>query len=339
MTGETGMTAISNWPIRQGRDTDGPGIIALIASCWARYPGIRMDVDGEMPELHTLATYYSQQDGALWIAGTDSRVAGMIATRPLDSGTWEICRVYVDPALHGAGLGHALLDHAERHAIAAGAQCLTLWSDTRFGRAHRFYEKRSYLRHGPVRVLADISNSLEFGYAKPVNGLELLDIAAATAAEARLADILVACVQTSASLEFLPLLAAGKARAFWHQIAADVGAGRRALAVGWRDGVLLAAGLLDLATPETQRHRAIVRLVMVHPEARRAGLGRQVLRRLEQAAVAHGRTLLTLETRAGDPEEPFFQAEGWTEAGRIPDAISGAEASAHAAVVFWKRAG
>jgi GNAT superfamily N-acetyltransferase len=336
---QAGDNAKLYWPIRSGRDTDGPDIIALIASCWSRYPGIRMDVDREMPELHALATYYSQQNGALWVAEAANRIAGMIATRPLDGAAWEICRVYAEPALHGSGLGHSLLDRAERHAITAGAERLVLWSDTRFDRAHRFYEKRSYLRHGPVRVLTDISNSLEFGYAKPVNGVELLDIARATAAGTRLSDILVACVEAGASLGFLPPLVPDRARTFWHRVAADVGAGRHALVAGWRNGVLLAAGLLDLTMPETQRHRAIVRFVLVHPEARRVGLGRQVLRHLEQTAAVRGRMLLTLEIQADDPAERFFQAEGWTEAGRIPDATSGAGTSAHAAVIFWKRVG
>jgi GNAT superfamily N-acetyltransferase len=189
------MTETLNWVIRPGHDSDGPGIIGLIDSCWSHYPGIHMDVDGEMPELHALATYYRQHSGALWVAEDGHRITGMIATRPLESVTWEICRVYVAPSLHGSGLGHALLDHAEHHAVTVGAKRLVLWSDTRFDRAHRFYEKRSYLRHGPVRVLNDISNSLEFGYAKPVNGVELLDIAGATAAETRLTDVLVACTE------------------------------------------------------------------------------------------------------------------------------------------------
>jgi GNAT superfamily N-acetyltransferase len=328
------------WNIRPGRDSDGPGIIALIGSCWSRYPGVHMDVDREMPELHALATYYyRQRNGALWVAEDGGRITGMIATRPLDAGAWEICRVYVTPALHGSGLGHALLDRAEHHAVTAGAERLALWSDTRFDRAHHFYEKHSYVRHGPVRVLNDVSSSLEFGYAKPLNGVELLDIAAATAAEARLADILVACAGTGASRDFVSPPAPDRARAFWHQAAADIGAGRRILAVGWRNGVMRAAGLLDLATPEAQRHRAIVCMLLVHPEARRAGLGRQVLRCLEQASAARNRSLLTLEALATGPAERFLQAEGWTEAGRIPDAARGADASAHAAIIFWKRLG
>ena len=46
------------WHIRAGRDSDGTALIALIWACWSAYPGVRMDVDAEMPELHALATYY-----------------------------------------------------------------------------------------------------------------------------------------------------------------------------------------------------------------------------------------------------------------------------------------
>ena len=44
--------------LRAGRDDDAAGIIALIGACWAEYPGCVMDVDGEVPELRALATYY-----------------------------------------------------------------------------------------------------------------------------------------------------------------------------------------------------------------------------------------------------------------------------------------
>src|SRR4029077_14685848 len=96
------------------------------------------------------------------------------------------------PALRPAG--------AEAHAGAAGAARLVLWSDTRFDRAHRFYEKRSYVRSGPIRALADISNSLEYGFAKPMDGIEVLDAAAAVSAIPRLSEILVVCVAEGAGV-------------------------------------------------------------------------------------------------------------------------------------------
>jgi GNAT superfamily N-acetyltransferase len=151
--------------IRPGCDADADGFIALIDACWSQYPGVLMDVDGEMPELRALASYYAGKGGKLWAAETDGRVVGMIAAIPHDD-AWEICRVYVHPSLHGGGLGHRLLDVAEVYAWDAGAERLVLWSDTRFERAHRFYEKRGYVRQGAVRELHDISNSFEFGYAK-----------------------------------------------------------------------------------------------------------------------------------------------------------------------------
>jgi GNAT superfamily N-acetyltransferase len=295
-----------------------------------------MDVEQEMPELHAPATYYTNQRAALWVAPAKTEIAGMIAVRPTDTTSWEVCRLYVQPSLHGSGLGPALLDHAEQHAIAAGAQRLILWSDTRFDRAHRFYEKHSYIRHGPVRVLADISNSLEFAYAKPVNGVQILDIAAATSAESCLAEILIACVEAGASVSFLSPLSRETARAFWHRVAADVGTGKRVLVAAWQNATMLGCGMLDLATPENQPHRAEVQKVLVHPAARRAGLGREIMAALEQSAAQAGRSLLTLDSRAGDAGERLCRTLGWQETGRIPGYALDADGTQHETVFFYK---
>ncbi len=323
--------------IRSGRDDDGPGLIDLIRRCWSRYPGIVFDVDAEMPELHALATYYR---GALWVAEEQGTVVGMVATRPSgDSGSvWEICRVYVHPDLHGGGLGHALLDCAERHAVAEGAQRLVLWSDTRFDRAHAFYEKRSYLRVGGIRVLQDLSKSLEYGYAKPVDGIEVLDAAAASSAERRLADILVACVDGGASVSFLPPLAPSAALAFWRRASTEVANGKRLLLAGWHGGVLAGCVSLDLDTPENQPHRAEVQKLLVHPEARRAGMGRALMVQAEAAAWKVGRTLLTLDTRADEAAALLYRSLGWHEAGRLPDYALDATRTPRDTLLFWKGA-
>jgi GNAT superfamily N-acetyltransferase len=322
--------------IRPGRDSDGPALIALIWSCWSAYPGVKMDVDGEMPELHALATYYAGKGGALWVAEDASGIVGMIATRPGAAGASEICRVYVSPPLHGSGLGATLLAAAENYAIAAGAVQLVLWTDTRFDRAHRFYEKHSYVRHGPVRVLNDVSNSLEYAYAKPADGIQVLDIAAAASAVPRLTEILVACVNGGASVNFLAPLEPDKAKAYWQQAARDAGTGRKSVLALWRGGALVGTGTLDLATPENQRHRAEVQKVLVHPQARGRGLGRAIMRALEEEARRQNRSLLTLVTRGGDAAETLYRSEHWIESGRIPDFARGADGAPHEAVFFRK---
>jgi ribosomal protein S18 acetylase RimI-like enzyme len=323
--------------LRPGQDSDADGFIALIGACWAEYPGIILDVDNEMPELRALASYYTNKGGALWAAEADGRIVGMVATVPHDGATWEICRVYTLPSLHGSGLGHRLLDTAQAHARAAGAACFVLWSDTRFDRAHRFYEKRSYVRHGPIRMLHDISNSLEFGYGKPANGIDVLDAAAAASAERRLAEILCACVDAGASVSYLPPLAPNVARGFWKRAAADVAAGTRILLAAWDAGVLVGTVMLEFASAPNQPHRAEVQKLLVHPSARRLGLARALMLRAEQEARRAGRSLLTLDTRAGDAAENLYRAMGWQEAGRIPGYALNADGVPCDTVFFWRQ--
>lgn len=328
--------------LRPGRDADAEGFIALIGACWAEYPGCVLDVDGELPELRALATYFAQQGGALWVAEEDGAVAGMVATRPLrEDQAWEICRMYVAKAQRGSGLAQRLLSAAEDHARAAGAQRLVLWTDTRFDAAHRFYEKRGYVRQGAIRILDDLSKSLEFRYAKPAAGLvvEALDAAAAVSAERRLAEILVACVAGGAAVTFLPPLALDVARGFWRKVASDVATGEKLLLVAWLDGALVGTVQLQLAMPPNQPHRAEVAKLLVDPAARRHGIGRALMRRVEQAAQRHGRRLLVLDTRADDAGELLYRSLGWQEAGRIPGYALNGDGTPHAAVFFWKALG
>jgi GNAT superfamily N-acetyltransferase len=332
--------------IRPGRDTDADQLIAVIGACWALYPGIRMDVEGEDSELLALATYYASAGGVLWVAEDGGVIVGMAATRPsagapgdatLQSPAWEICRVYVHPSRHGTGVGHTLLDSAEAHAVAARAARLLLWSDTRFDRAHRFYEKRSYVRAGPIRVRQDISHSLEFAYAKPVNGIELLDAAGAASAERRLSEILIACVADGAGISFMPPLAPDVARGFWRRATSEIAAGRQVLLCGWANGVLAGTVTLLVGTPPNQPHRAQVQKLLVHPDARRHGLARALMQRAEAEAARAGRSLLTLDTRAGDAAERLYRATGWHEAGRIPGYALKADGTPSDTVFFWKR--
>ena len=91
----------------------------------------------------------------------------MIATRPSSDMMWEICRVYVMPDRHGSGLGAALLETAEGYARRSGASVYELWTDTRFTRAHRFYEKHDYRKQPEQRTLYETDGPVvEFLYRK-----------------------------------------------------------------------------------------------------------------------------------------------------------------------------
>lgn len=304
--------------IRPGRDDDAAAFIRLIGDAWAEYPGIVFDVDAELPELHALASWFRDAGGAIWIAERDGQALGMVGTRPLGADdAFEIGRMYVARAARGSGLAHELLATAEAHARHAGAERIVLWTDTRFEAAHAFYEKRGYVRQGAIRILDDLSRSLEFRYAKPLRGtvVDMLDAAAATSAERRLADILRACVDDGAALGFRAPLPADRARAHWRRVSASVASGAMLLLAAWAEGQLAGAVMLDMDMAETQPHRAGLHMLMVHPELRGRGIGRALLRRAEQAAERLGRTVLTAQAARAD----LFTALGWQIAGRIAD--------------------
>lgn len=325
--------------IRPGRDADAAGFIRLIGNCWAEYPGVFLDVDNEVPELRALGSYYAAKGGALWAAEADGRIVGMIGVAPHGKDAWEVVRLYAAAPWRGSGLAHRLLDEAEVHARAQGANRLVLWSDTRFERAHGFYENRSYVRHGPIRVLNDASRSLEFAYAKPVNGIEVLNAAGAVSAAARLAEILIPCVAEGSGVSFLPPLPRDVARRFWQDVAKEVAAGTRILLCAWTGGVLSGVVSMAFAGAQNQPHRADIEKLLVHPDARRLGLARALMQRAEQEALHSGRTLLTLDTRAGDRAEGLYRSLDWNEVGRVPGYAVLPDGSLDDTLFFWKRVG
>jgi GNAT superfamily N-acetyltransferase len=324
--------------IRPGRDEDIAAYIRLIGEAWAEYPGCVFDVDAELPELYALASYFAGLSGAVWVAEDAGAILGMVGVVPDADGAWELRKMYVDRAARGTGLAPRLLATAEAHAAERGARELFLWTDTRFTRAHRFYEAQSFLRDGPLRTLADLSNTIEYRYAKPLGrcAVRRLDAAAAASAVRRLSEVLMACVADGAAIGFLRTPTRDRAEAFWQETASRVADGRAALFAAWSDGVLAGTVTLALDMPESQPHRAEIAKMMVHPAFRRRGLGRALLHAAEDAARASGRRLLVLDTREGDPSEALYRAAGWTAVGRIADYALSTDGTPHATVIYTR---
>jgi ribosomal protein S18 acetylase RimI-like enzyme len=70
--------------------------------------------------------------------------------------------------------------------------------------------------------------------------------------------------------------------------------------------------------PPNQRHRGEVLKLLVHPDARRRGIARQLMLGLEDVARADHRSLLTLDTWTGGYAEALYRSIGYVEVGRIP---------------------
>jgi GNAT superfamily N-acetyltransferase len=309
------------YTIRPARDEDGAALEALISACWAEYPGCDVPVAEDIPEIHALASDYAAKGGALWVAETD-RIIGMISVKPHQGAAWEVSRMYVAAEARGIGLAQELLALVEGHARTKGAARAILWSDTRFLRAHRFYEKQGFVRIGGIRVLHDQASSLEYRYEKPLSGTAVLrlDTAASASAAEGLAGVLVECVAAGASLGFRAPLSPARARADFQTLARSVAENRTRLIGGWADGRLAGCIALRWDGRETEPHVAELSQLMVAPRARRRGLGKRLLAAAEQAAAEDDRRILYLFASDCGPAPMLYRQNGYLEAGRIPQA-------------------
>lgn len=155
--------------LRPATDADGPALAALIAATFAEYPGC-LFIDDEFPELATPASHYAARGGRLIVAEMDGRIVGSLAAVMTEvQGTGELFKVYAAADHRDSGLAQRLYAEGEDFLRRNGAREIVLWSDTRFKRGHRFYEKLGFVREPVERYLADASASWEFFFRKPLD--------------------------------------------------------------------------------------------------------------------------------------------------------------------------
>ena len=94
--------------------------------------------------------------------------------------------------------------------------------------------------------------------------------------------------------------------------------GERMLFGAFVDEELVGTAQLERARPANSRHRAEVTRVVVRSDAQRQGVGRELMRGLEAAALALGITLLWLTTHDGTPACAFYERLGYERLGVMP---------------------
>ena len=158
--------------IRPVRDGDRQDLFGLIAICYADYPGCFVDPHDDLPDLRAPSTSYERVGGAFWAVEDErGRVCACVAVDFPEERSAELHRLYVRPDQRGQGLGSRLVRRAEAHARSKGASRMVLWSDTRFVTAHRLYARLGYEQAEGQRQLADISQSVEYGFEKTLFGI------------------------------------------------------------------------------------------------------------------------------------------------------------------------
>lgn len=153
----------------------------------------------------------------------------------------------------------------------------------------------------------------------------------------QLAALLVACVDAGASVSFMHPLDPERARDFWRGVLDGAARGER-IVLAARDTQWRIVGTVQVivAQPDNQAHRADVAKMLVHPDARRQGLGERLMRAAESEALRAGKTLLVLDT-ASDVAARLYARCGWTEVGTIPDFALWPHGGGYCATTFFYR--
>jgi GNAT superfamily N-acetyltransferase len=150
-----------------------------------------------------------------------------------------------------------------------------------------------------------------------------------------LSAIMKACVDEGASIGYLTPFGLKDAGAFWTFVRGTLASGARRMLIAEMGGKITGTVQIGIDMPPNGRHRADVMKLMVHPDARKKGVGKALMMAAEDIARAERRSLLVLDT-AGDDAERLYQSLGWTVTGKVPAYARSTTGALEATTIMWK---
>ncbi|MGC2238968.1 MAG: GNAT family N-acetyltransferase [Pyrinomonadaceae bacterium] len=145
---------------------DVPKIIKLIGDVWAEFDCVFVV---EQEETHLLAPdeYFRAKDGEFWVVVEKNEIVATVAVMMLGEKTGELKSLYVRKDFRRQGLGEKLTTLVIKYAQMKGAKEMILWSDTRFTKAHKLYERLGF-KNVSSREPDGLNSSKEFGFKRNI---------------------------------------------------------------------------------------------------------------------------------------------------------------------------
>ena len=151
-----------------------------------------------------------------------------------------------------------------------------------------------------------------------------------------LSDLFLDTVNGGSPLGFMPPITRDTARDYWISLLPELRSLRRILLVAMMEGRVIGSAQLELSRRGNSPHRATVEKVFVGRSARGRGVGTFLMNAIEDVALQHGRTLLTLNTRFDLPPHRWYQSLGYADVGVIPGWTIGANGERFDHVSMYK---
>jgi ribosomal protein S18 acetylase RimI-like enzyme len=123
---------------------------------------------------------------------------------------------------------------------------------------------------------------------------------------------------------------------FWRGLLADVAAGTRVLLVARDAGRIVGTVSLDLAQRPNGRHRCELQKLLVRRSHRRRGIAAALLSAAADAARAHQRTLIVLDSGATGNALGLYDRAGYIRVGVIPRYALDPDGPFCDTVIFYK---
>jgi putative acetyltransferase len=165
--------------IRGATQADVEGIVAVVKAVYDEY-AFTWDAQEYHADLYDPESFYTSRGDTFWVAEDDA-IRGVVALchHDLIPGTvgavemydgkvraagsdCSLERLYVHPDARRRGIGERLTRVVVDQARAAGKRAMELWSDKRFGDAHRLYGRFGAETIGE-RICHDPDQSPEWG--------------------------------------------------------------------------------------------------------------------------------------------------------------------------------
>jgi putative acetyltransferase len=169
-----------NIRIQAATAADTAGVVRVVRAVYDEY-GFTWEADGYHADLYDLQGYYLDRGHGFWVARDAETIIGTVALELFDplpgepgeavlvGGTVRLgaCdgaleRLYVHPAARRQGAGRLLVETVLAEARRRGRRNLEIWSDKRFGEAHRLYHRLGAVTVAE-RICHDPDESPEWG--------------------------------------------------------------------------------------------------------------------------------------------------------------------------------
>jgi putative acetyltransferase len=167
--------------VQPATPADAPAVVRVVRAVYDEY-GFTWDAASYHADLYDLQGYYLDRGHGFWVArDAADAVIGTVALElfdPVPGAPGEAVligetirlggcdcaleRLYVHPAARRRGAGRALVETVLTEARGRGRRHLEIWSDKRFGEAHRLYHRLGAV---PIaeRICHDPDQSPEWG--------------------------------------------------------------------------------------------------------------------------------------------------------------------------------